>query len=155
MTFFLFFRISQNASYHSESLSKLFSLSISFYPNSPCSIFFFLSCKKNSALQFCVVFCWLNNGNSIKAPFGKINFYSSSNYMKLIDSSVKKACSLLSLLFLILNFVQWLPFHYLRKGTDVVGKDFKSYIVKLQPSLIQFLYIFYLILSHFSNTWHK
>lgn len=115
MTFFLFFRISQNASYHSDSLSKLFSLSISFYPNSPCSIFFFLSCKKNSALQFCVVFCWLNNGNSIKAPFGKFNFYSSSSYMKLIDSSVKKSMFFFIFVISYISFCSMAPFSLYEK----------------------------------------
>lgn len=53
------------------------------------------------------------------------------------------------------HFVQWLPFYYARKGPDVLEKYFKSYILKLQPSLIRCLYIYYLILSHFSNTLHK
>lgn len=147
---FYFFLTIQFFLYNSESLSKLFSLSPSFYPNSSYII---LLCPTKRTQQYKLLLSlWLNNGNSTKDPFGKTSFYNSWSYMELISSSVTKAFPFLSLslLFPVFRFIEWVFFNYVRKGKDLWERDFKSHILKNQSSLIEYWHLFYLILSHFS-----
>lgn len=92
--FYIFLTV-QNFLCHSETSSKLFRLSPSFYPNSSYII---LSCPAKRTQQYKLLLpLWLNNGNSTKDPFGKISFYNSWSYMELISSSVTKVSPFLSL----------------------------------------------------------